>query len=406
MTQLEVWLYGEPIGALERHRGGSVFSPNDGWRWARFQPLLGLSWLQDPAPRRADRGLPVWFEALLPDRGSALRSRLCAATGVPEDDSFGLLGAVGGDLAGAVRVYQGHAGSSDEDAERPSHRLPSGPLHFSLAGAQLKFSLVLRDNKLVLPIHGEAGSFIAKLPGEQFPSLPAVEKLTLDWATRCGIETPDCDLHPICDIPDIAHLERFPGELCLVVKRYDRSETGPVHQEDLCQVFSLPPTDRYDDSPRPRFTRGYASLLPFIRDACGDEAAVDFTRRLAFVLASGNSDAHLQNWSILLPQHGPFRLAPAYDQVSVIAFPRWGWDRDDGPRMALPFGGVRRMAEVDGEALRRFARDAGDPSLAGPFMHALACARAAWQEIESQAILPHREAIAAHWARVPLLEAL
>lgn len=405
MRRLEVSLYGERIGTLERRGAGAIFDPAESWRWARYQPLLGLSWLQDSAPRHASVGLPVWFEALLPDRGSALRVRLAASAGLREEDSFGLLAVVGQDLPGAVRIRVHEAGDGDPDGAASPHPTPTGPLHFSLAGAQLKFSLLLRDEKLILPVHGEEGSFIAKIPGEGFPALPMIEHMTLEWAARCGHEVPAHRLVQIREIGELAHLERFPGETCLVVQRYDRTEAGPVHQEDLCQVFSLPPVARYDDQ-IPQRGVDYGQLVRFFRDACGHAAALEFTRRLAFTLASGNSDAHLQNWSILLPRSGPVRLAPAYDQVSIIALPRWGWDVDHGPKLALPFGGERRMARVDRHTLAAFARFAGDPSLAGVFLAALERARRVWSEIEARTLNPHREAIEIQWKNVPLLAEL
>lgn len=400
MRRAEVRLYGEHVGTLEQRGAGSVFVPTDEWRYARFQPLLGLSWLQDPSPRRAAVGLPVWFEALLPDRGSPLRGRLAQSAGIPEEDSFGLLSAMGGDLPGAVRVRGEGARAAEGAAPDETPPIPAGPLHFSLAGAQLKFSLVERDYKLVLPVHGEEGSYIAKIPGERFPMLPAIEATTLDWAARCGHETPAHEIRELRTIGELAHLELFPGELCLVLRRYDRTEAGPVHQEDLCQVFSIPPTSRYGES-----TPGidYAGLARFLRDAVGGEGVQEFTRRLAFALASGNTDAHLQNWSVVLPREGALRLAPAYDQVSVIALSGWGWDRTLGPSLALPLGGVKRMAEVDRAAVTRYARAAGDPSLAGVFVSALERARRAWAEIDARALPAQRAAVAAQWANVPLL---
>jgi len=403
MPYLEIRLYGEHVGTLEQRGAGSIFEPSDEWRFARFQPLLGLSWLQDTSPRRAAVGLPVWFEALLPDRGSPLRGRLAQSAGVFEEDSFGLLRAMGSDLPGAVRVRgEGERPAEDAAPTEPPSPL-KGPLHFSLAGAQLKFSLVLRDHKLALPVHGEEGSYIAKIPGERFPMLPTIEATTLDWAARCGHETPEHDLRELRTIGELAHLELFPGELCLVLRRYDRTEAGPVHQEDLCQVFSIPPTSRYGES-----TPGidYAGLARFLRDGVGEEGAQEFTRRLAFALASGNSDAHLQNWSVVLPREGALRLAPAYDQVSVIALSGWGWDRTLGPTLALPLGGMKRMSEIDRAAVDRYARAAGDPSLAGIFLSALERSRRAWAEIEERALPAHRAAIAAQWANVPLLAKL
>src|SRR5690606_21042515 len=147
-------------------------------------------------------------------------------------------------------------------------------------------------------------------------------------------------------------------ETCLVVHRYDRTAEGAIHQEDLAQVFSVPVWNKYTDRTGPRMTA--EGLVRFIRDACGPDAAEAMVRRLSFVLASGNSDAHLKNWSVILPQRGRPRLAPLYDQVSTIVWDEYGWDRRGGPELAHPIGGSGLMAEMDQERIRAFAARAGD----------------------------------------------
>lgn len=404
MSTLEVCLYGERIGHLQRRGAGAVFEPADEWRWARFQPLLGLSWLQGAGTRSASEGLPVWFEALLPDRSSPLRAELARDKGLNPRDSFALLAAIGTDLPGAVRVCS--LAPDDTPTGWPERSAPVGSLHFSLAGAQLKFSLVAgEDHKLVLPVHGAEGQYIAKIAHRDFPTTPRIELVTMRWAALCGHDTAACTLREIRSIGELAHLEQEPGEECLVVQRFDRSPDGPIHQEDLCQVFSLPPAERYSDAD-PSRVLSYGRLVRFLADACGEGDAREFVRRVAFVLASGNRDAHLQNWSVQLPRDAQPRLTPMYDQLSIIAFPRFGWDIDDGPQLALPFGGERRLAHITERNVRVFAKEAEVGGVFETFIEALRNARRCWPELEAQALLPQRAAIATHWARVPLLASL
>ncbi len=44
-------------------------------------------------------------------------------------------------------------------------------------------------------------------------------------------------------------------------------------------------------------------------------------RRLAFMVLSGNADAHVKNWAIVYPDGLEARLAPVYDFVSTIVYP-------------------------------------------------------------------------------------
>jgi serine/threonine-protein kinase HipA len=66
----------------------------------------------------------------------------------------------------------------------------------------------------------------------------------------------------------------------------------------------------------------------------------EFVRRLAFVIASGNGDAHLKNWSLIYPTGRRARLSPAYDQIATVVFGQFP------PTLALKLGG-RRDARFD-----------------------------------------------------------
>ena len=103
---LEVRVYGEPVGWLHRDRQGRTgFSPASVWLEQGQRPPLGLAFLAQPGPRLVGSGLPAWFENLLPDAGSVLRRRICEQHGLRESDSAALLRALGHDLPGAVGFH-------------------------------------------------------------------------------------------------------------------------------------------------------------------------------------------------------------------------------------------------------------------------------------------------------------
>lgn len=409
--ELLVSLYGEPVGALRRRPGGgAIFHSDPGWARSRFQPLLGVSWLQDPRPRSSDARLPAWFEGLIPEHPSAIRARICQSHGVPEQDSFGLIARIGTDLPGAVVITPESDGAPDLPPETDASAEVAPirrPLHFSLAGVQPKFSLALRDGKLTLPVRGEQGAFIAKLADRAMPELPAVEQTTMRWAERAGLDVPHVEMRELSEIDDLAPLSMYPGDSCLLVTRFDRSPDGPIHQEDLAQVLSVNPSEKYLDHPGGKRI-SHEQLITLVRDLCGDADATRAVERVAFLILSGNTDAHLKNWSIQLPLHGRVRLAPAYDQVAVITWrDRFGWGHSDGPMLPFPIGRERAFSRIDADVIRRFTDACWNPARAREaFFGALTRGLRAWTDIEPNVIRPMREAIAEHLDRVPLLRGL
>lgn len=116
----------------------------------------------------------------------------------------------------------------------------------------------------------------------------------------------------------------------LVIRRYDREGTRRIHQEDFAQVVSLPPRLKYEHI-------SYEQCAALALQIAGKDAYREFIRRLAFVIASGNTDAHLKNWSLVYPDGVNARLSPLYDQVCTIAW-------EELPRtLALRLSGRRHL---------------------------------------------------------------
>ncbi|HZF55290.1 MAG TPA: HipA domain-containing protein, partial [Polyangiaceae bacterium] len=55
----------------------------------------------------------------------------------------------------------------------------------------------------------------------------------------------------------------------------------------------------------------YGALGAIILALCGGEDLREYVRRLAFMVLSGNNDAHLKNWTLVYPDglHASFRGA-------------------------------------------------------------------------------------------------
>lgn len=398
--ELEVLVYGTRVGTLVPHSQERMrFVPDPLWLDGGQRPPLGLSWLVDPSPRIGRRSLPAWFDNLLPEPGTVLRRWLCRHHELHETDSPGLLAALGTDLPGAVEV-RGEPDRADP-GEFPQE--PEGHMRFSLAGMQLKLSMLRRGDRFVFPARDEHGSWIVKLPGEQFPELPEIEAATMTWARAFGLEVPEFQVLPIELVQGVDLKSLGEPVRAFAIKRFDRQDVGRVHQEDFAQALEFEPEHKYGDGPR---GTSYDALGLLVRDACGIEEQNEFVDRLAFVVASGNDDAHLKNWTFQWGHNHKPWLSPCYDLVATISWPAFGWDTPKGPTLALGLGKTRRFAELTRHNLQRFARRASAVDGSERFLAALERTREAWLSMEDQAPGRMREALEEHWSRVPLLRQL
>lgn len=89
-----------------------------------------------------------------------------------------------------------------------------------------------------------------------------------------------------------------------------------------------------------------------VRSLTDQQGLADFIRRLVFIVASGNGDAHLKNWSVVYPDGMTAALSPAYDLVSTIQYLQ-----DD--ELALNLAGSKRWDKVTIDSFRRLARKIG-----------------------------------------------
>jgi serine/threonine-protein kinase HipA len=188
------------------------------------------------------------------------------------------------------------------------------------------------------------------------------------------------------------------------VRRFDRRSDGSkIHQEDLCQAFELPPEQRYGDT-NPRIS--FDGVVRFVVDVCGESHGREFARRLGFMVASGNNDAHLKNWSLLWGERTSPSLSPCYDLVATIAWPKFGWSDRSGPSLALSLGKVLSFEHLDEKALAAFV-SASEQTWAGDELRSgIVAAKSAWVQIGEDAPPSMRVAVETHWQRVPLLREL
>ena len=227
---LNVELHGKHIGTITRFPDDrNLFAFSRDYIENAQRDTLSLSFKTvfgelDTDTRPTRLKLPTFFSNLLPE--GHLRTYLAGRAGVNREREFYLMWVLGEDLPGALRIIpaDGESWSPGAFASPEDEAAPAGaPLHFSLAGVQLKFSAVKEAaGGLTIPANGVGGSWIVKLPSERHRDLPQNEYAMMELARRIGIDIPETRLVPLAEIsglpPETAHF----GSSAFAIKRFDR----------------------------------------------------------------------------------------------------------------------------------------------------------------------------------------
>lgn len=359
--------------------------------------------------------LPSFFRNVLPE--GALRKVVEARLHPSRLIELDMLLRLGPDLPGALRVVADPldpgAAVTDADVSRPAVpppvAEPGDPIRFSLSGVQLKASVAVDlddKDKITLPVIGQGGRWIAKFPSPAFRNLPENELAMLRWARAAGLNVPD---HRIVDVASIQNLpSEFPREgRALLIERFDRpASQGRIHQEDFAQVFEIQPEEKELLFVAPDFAVTYAGIGAVVSALAGEGDFKEFVRRVAFMILSGNADAHAKNWSLIYPDGVHARLSPLYDVISTIAYPSLhrtmplGFVQPEDPVQMKPIA----METISSRDVRELAEQAGEPAdeIAADMRDFVERARTAWKEIRSDAPSFVAEAVDRHLERVAL----
>ena len=279
--------------------------------------------------------------------GQALQT-LAAQAGLAVNATFDLLARYGRDVAGALIISEDEpeerrfgvesytpetlAAALDELEEHPLGAHDDSEL--SLPGLQDKLLLVdLGDGNWGRPLRGRPSTHILKLDDRRFPGLIAAEALCLKLARAVGLTTIDSELQTI-------------GETaCLIMSRFDRrtdqDAVQRIHQEDLCQAVGVDPEHnrgraKYERAGGPRL-RQMAQLLD--QHAAAPQEQLDhLVAAVTFTVLIGNADAHGKNLALLHPTPQTVALAPLYDTVPTVLWPKLRTDAAlaIGSQVSLP----------------------------------------------------------------------
>lgn len=204
----------------------------------------------------------------------------------------------------------------------------------SLAGAQHKMVVVLRDGELFEPPPGTPSTHILKPnhPAAEYPASVINEFFTMRLAHRLGLAVPSVAL-------------RYVPEPVYIVERFDRnSGLAPErhHIIDACQLLNKARSFKY--------TAATLDTLAAIVAQCRARAATRLRlfRWLLFNTLVGNGDNHLKNLSFHVTPAG-IDLAPAYDLLSTAAYTTraYAHEKETSPQVELVLAiGEKRFSAI------------------------------------------------------------
>lgn len=387
------------------HAGDLVLQANDytefelleSYRDLPRRPVLGQVFEEDPAKvHRARMRLPPFFSNLLPE--GRLRELIANRLDVAPEREFFLLGRLGEDLPGAVRAVP--TGDLRDEEPAAGHFEATGAespqLKFSLAGVQLKLSMIREGRGMTLPASGQGGDWIVKLPGTRYRGVPENEFATMSWARLVGIEVPETELLTVADLRGLPPGVSAEDGFVFATRRFDRPAPGNrTHVEDFAQI-----RNQYPDSRSKYRSTNYETIGKTILRIAGQDSFDEFVRRLAFVIVTANADAHIKNWSLIYPDGIKARLSPAYDLVSTIGF-------IEPDELALNLAKTKAWSEMSLDRFASFAQRIGaDPTAVTSIVReSVQKATGLWPTVRKSFPVSKllEDRLVDHWKRVPLI---
>jgi serine/threonine-protein kinase HipA len=315
----------------------------DSYRLSVSLPLRETPYLNDDSYS--------YFTNLLPE--GKILNVLSRKLQIPISNQFELLKAIGGDCAGAVSLFED--GALPQKPEMYSYNtltndhlikvlkeLPENPfmadeagVRLSLAGAQEKLPVSLKDNKIRISMNGAPSSHILKTPIKDLHGTVENEAFCMMLAKRMGLTVPDVKIIKINEIP------------LYIIDRYDRKvENGQIIrliQEDFCQALNV--------NAQLKYTPTLAVCFSLIRNETVFQVK-DTKRFLQLIIFNGligNSDAHAKNVSFIHGENGT-TLAPFYDLLSTYLYPY-------AKKMAMKIGGGRHFQFLEPKHFELFSKD-------------------------------------------------
>ncbi len=354
--QLLVSVNSRSVGVLREANDLWAFTYDPEWKAAPdafdLSPALPRSQAEH-MDGASQRPVQWYFDNLLPEE--ALRAILAKEAALPAEDAFGLLAYFGAESAGSLVLSLPETPVQEATGLRPLppaalseriRQLPQASLNqgaakrMSLAGAQHKMVVVVRDGELFEPLPGTPSTHILKPnhPSPEYPASVINEFFTMRLADRLGVAVPKVEL-------------RYVPEPVYVVERFDRGAGDPSSRQhiiDACQLLNKARSFKY--------TAATLDTLAALVTQCRARAATRLRlfRWLLFNALVGNGDNHLKNLSFHVTPGG-IDLAPAYDLLCTAAYTTraYAHEKANWPEveLVLAIGDKRFFCDLDRSSL-------------------------------------------------------
>lgn len=303
-----------------------------------------------------------YFNGLLPESDEA-RVHIAHKYNIknPNND-FEILQAIGYDCPGAVSFseYPNNNGLSEyydmrgeafseKSLEKFIKELPEKPLgtgaknlRLSLAGAQVKTAVLLKDNEIMLPDITTPTTHIIKPAIKNLKETVENEYICLKTAEKLGIKVPKVEIRQVGKT-------KF-----LLVERYDREQKNGkikrLHQEDFCQALNISSAYKYEIYGGVSFKNCFEVLKRTSKPAVNIK---DFLERMIFNYLIINNDAHGKNFSVIY-NNDKIEFTPAYD---ILCTKIYGKKLDY--QMAMSIGGYFDSEGIQPIHFQKLAKDIG-----------------------------------------------
>ena len=342
---LGLWMNGAYVGTWSlAPNAPDTLQYDPAWTQSEQGRALSLSLPFRPgnAPHRGDK-VRAYFENLLPD-SKDIRDRLAQRFNTGSTGAFDLLAEIGRDCAGALEILPegttstGTSPLQSEPLSEPqvaqvlrstttSHAMGSGvdddDFRISIAGAQEKTALLLRDGQWARPRGNTPTTHIFKLPLGLVGGMKLDMRNSVENEWLCSLILREFGL-PVADCRPM----QFEDVKVLVVRRFDRawwthpsgdSRLVRLPQEDMCQATGVPPEAKYEVDGGPGVDR-ILDVLDGSMTREQDRRDFFIAQLLFWMLCA--TDGHAKNFSLFLRPGGRYQLTPLYDVLS--AYPALG----------------------------------------------------------------------------------
>ena len=142
--------------------------------------------------------------------------------------------------------------------------------------------------------------WIVKITPDERPYLGVAEYRTYELARSCGIDISESRLY---ELDGVRHF---------MTRRFDRDGSRRHHLMTFRAMRTLPPDVSLE-------MNSYGQLFEtIVALGLGYDALSQMFRRMAFNVYSDETDDHSKNFSFMMKEGDPWRLAPAYDLTGGV----------------------------------------------------------------------------------------